>query len=162
MKKIFFRRTLVFVSTIILILIAFIMFSTNTLAEDPPEDPNNGWYVEGSGTYFEINNSTYLNISLTSSETVIVILESVPRIVSYHIQSNCTAQSTLITLSGFIPGLTYYLHQDGNLTDHTVILRISPLIITYLSKRLPHPFIYIHGVYLLPLHQFQRLAMNII
>jgi parallel beta-helix repeat protein len=117
MKKIFFRRTLVFVSTIILILIAFIMFSTNTLAEDPPEDPNNGWYVEGSGTYFEINNSTYLNISLTSSETVIVILESVPRIVSYHIQSNCTAQSTLITLSGFIPGLTYYLHQDGNLTE---------------------------------------------
>jgi hypothetical protein len=32
---------------------------------EPPD-----WFVEGTGTYFEINDSEYLNITLTSSESV--------------------------------------------------------------------------------------------
>ncbi|UCE75196.1 MAG: right-handed parallel beta-helix repeat-containing protein [Methanomassiliicoccales archaeon] len=80
-------------------------------------DEENGWLVEGNGTYFEISNSSYLNITLTSSEMVYVYLESIPRIVSYHIQAYDTATSTQITLSGFVVSKTYYRYQDGYLQE---------------------------------------------
>jgi parallel beta-helix repeat protein len=70
-------------------------------------------YVDAVGTYFEITNSPYLNITLTSTETVHVFLESGPRMASFIIESNNSAISTLLTLSGFEPNAIYYRHQDG-------------------------------------------------
>ncbi|MFB0562508.1 MAG: NosD domain-containing protein [Candidatus Lokiarchaeia archaeon] len=75
--------------------------------------PLEEWFVDDTGTYFEITNSEYLNVTLTSSETVHVILESIPRMVSFTIESNGSANSTLLTLSGFEPNATYYRYQDG-------------------------------------------------
>jgi len=73
------------------------------------------WLVEGTGTNFETTNSEYLNITLTSSETVHVILESVPRIINFIVERNSSATSTVLTLSGFEPDTTYYRYQDGDL-----------------------------------------------
>ncbi|UCD80466.1 MAG: hypothetical protein JSW26_03280, partial [Desulfobacterales bacterium] len=43
--------------------------------------------IDGSGTYFEITNSKYLNISLASSAEIKLTLESVPRVVTMVIES---------------------------------------------------------------------------
>ena len=77
-----------------------------------------GYFVDAVGTYFEITNSTYLNITLTSTETVHVILESVPRIVSFIIVSNNSATSTVLTFTDFQPNTTYYRYQDGHLMEN--------------------------------------------
>ncbi|MHA2101460.1 MAG: NosD domain-containing protein, partial [Candidatus Kariarchaeaceae archaeon] len=92
------------------------------IAEEPEEEPefpeeDNGWWVEGTGTYFEITNSEYLNIILTSSENVQIFLESVPRVVSFSIEAENTATSTTITLACFEASKTYYRYQDGNLQE---------------------------------------------
>jgi len=74
-------------------------------------------HLEGVGTHFAITNSRYLNINLTSTEKVCVMLESVPRIVSFILESNSSATSTILTLTGFKPNTTYYRHQDGYLME---------------------------------------------
>jgi len=75
------------------------------------------WFVDANGTVFQITKSSYLNVTLTSSEYVHVLLESVPRVVSYSIESLSSANSTVLTLSGFVPSTTYYRHQDGYLIE---------------------------------------------
>ncbi|UCG69529.1 MAG: right-handed parallel beta-helix repeat-containing protein [Thermoplasmata archaeon] len=85
--------------------------------EYPFEEEEEGWFVEGTGTYFEITNSEYLNIILTSSEIVYIYLESVPRMVSFNIEADCEATSTDITLSGFEGNMIYYRYQDGDLQE---------------------------------------------
>ncbi len=74
-------------------------------------------FVEGSGTYFDITNSDYLNISLMSSEMVYMLLESVPKMVSFIIEGDSSATSTILSFTGFPPNATYYRYQDGNLTE---------------------------------------------
>ena len=71
--------------------------------------------IEGTGNYFEVTNTSYLNITLCSSEEVHVTLKSYPKTITYTVESNCSANSTLITLTGFENNKTYYLYQDGNL-----------------------------------------------
>lgn len=95
---------------------------TNTTSTSEPllllEEPSfPKWFVDANGTVFQITNSSYLNVTLTSSENVHVLLESVPRVVSYHIKSLSSAISTELTLSGLIASTTYYRYQDGNLTE---------------------------------------------
>jgi len=113
MKKGFFCKTLVYLTTVILIAILLISLSNTTIAENPPDPPNEGWHVEGNGTYFEITNSSYLNVSLTSSENVQIYMFSIPTFIYYEIDSNCSANSTLITLSGLKINTTYYHYNDS-------------------------------------------------
>ncbi|MHA2033008.1 MAG: NosD domain-containing protein, partial [Candidatus Kariarchaeaceae archaeon] len=80
---------------------------------DPPEE-DDGWYVDDIGTYFEITDSNYPNIALTSSEIVHVYLESSLKMAIFHIESETSATSTQITLAGFEPNKIYYRYQDGN------------------------------------------------
>lgn len=68
--------------------------------------------VEGTGTYFELTDSNYLNITLESSEPVNLRLESVPEMVVMDINSTEGAASTQITLTGFPPSTTYYKYED--------------------------------------------------
>jgi parallel beta-helix repeat protein len=104
----------------------------NTIAEVPedlgipgdPEDPIDPenmefkhWWVNGTGTFFEVVNLDYLSVTLTSSETVNIHLESVPRVVSYHIESPGSAVSADITLTGFDTCIIYYRYQDGYLQE---------------------------------------------
>jgi len=74
-------------------------------------------FVHAVGNYFEITNSTYLNITFTSTETVHVFLESVPRMISLFIESNSSATSTTLTFSGFKSGNMYYRYEDGYLIE---------------------------------------------
>lgn len=74
-------------------------------------------FVDASGTVFQITNSSYKNVTLTSSEFIHVLLESGPRVVSYSIESPCPATTTTLTMSGFMSNTLYHRYQDGNLTE---------------------------------------------
>ncbi|MHC4148541.1 MAG: right-handed parallel beta-helix repeat-containing protein, partial [Planctomycetota bacterium] len=81
-----------------------------SIAPEPPEIPGT---VEATGTYFEIVDSDYLNITLQSSEPVHLILESVPEMVIIDIEAAEHATEAQITLSGFLPSTAYYKYEDS-------------------------------------------------
>jgi len=76
--------------------------------------------VSEVGTYFEITDSSYLNVTLTSSEEVDIVLESIPKIVTLVIKNSSVAPSTALTFTGFEPNVTYYRYQDGSLMERFV------------------------------------------
>lgn len=69
--------------------------------------------INGSGTYFEIKDSDYLNITLESTEEIKVILESIPRMISMDISSSTDDFSTVLTIKGLEPNKTYYKYQNS-------------------------------------------------
>jgi len=77
-----------------------------------------GRFVYGVGTHFEITDSPYLNISLTSTEVVRVLLSSGSKMVSVVIESNCSAISTILTFDGLDANKTHYRFQDGYLIEN--------------------------------------------
>lgn len=88
---------------------------TSAIAEEIPEDyppTDPGSFVDSVGTYFEIANSAYLNITLTSSETVHAMCESAPSMINLFIESNSSATSTNLSFSGFEPNTVYCRYQD--------------------------------------------------
>jgi parallel beta-helix repeat protein len=99
----------------LLISAAFAFFGPDTVVTDVSAE-----IVEGDGNCFEITNSTYLNVTLCSSEVVNVSLESIPDVVSFTIQAVANVTSTSIDLSGFVPNGTYYRHEDGYLKESFV------------------------------------------
>lgn len=120
-----------FIGTKRLVLISLVLvlgFATLLFASEPPlsenlsseefsnliDQPFPG-SVFGEGTYFKIAESEYLTVSLTSTEKIQAFLESIPRIVSFGIESKSGATSTVLNLSGFEPNKTYYRYQDGEL-----------------------------------------------
>jgi parallel beta-helix repeat protein len=115
------KRTLSIFFCVAMIATVFVVTAPTIVSAEEPDDSlfkeENGWSIDAEGTYFEITNSSYLNVTLTSSENVQVYLESIPNVVSYSIEANCTATSTLISLTGFEASKTYYRYQDGNLQE---------------------------------------------
>lgn len=75
--------------------------------------------IGGAGSFFEITNSSYLNINLQSSEVVKLDLESIPKMVRMTIDPVTSASSTQITITGFQPFKTYFKYEDNyhNLTE---------------------------------------------
>ena len=69
--------------------------------------------VEGTGTYFEVTDSEYFNVTLVSSEPVQLTLESMPEMVTMHIEAADGATSTHITLGGLESTTTYYKYTDN-------------------------------------------------
>ncbi|MCK4443805.1 MAG: hypothetical protein KAW09_04630, partial [Thermoplasmata archaeon] len=90
---------------------AFALFGTNIVA---------AVQVEGRGHCFVVENSTYLDVSLCSSVEVNVTLESIPKVVSFLIETDTSDESTYITLGGFEPDKKYYRHEDGYLIESFV------------------------------------------
>ena len=81
MKNKHIQKMIAYAVTIALIATFFTTVPTNVKAEGEP--PGYGeWLIDGNGTYFEIINSSYLNVTLSSSENVHVLLESIPNIFS--------------------------------------------------------------------------------
>jgi parallel beta-helix repeat protein len=68
--------------------------------------------INGKGSYFEIKDSRYLNVSLFSEKEIEVSLESVPKMVSLILSSSTEATTTL-TLKGFEPNKKYYKYEDS-------------------------------------------------
>src|SRR3990172_3537956 len=96
-----------------------VLLAGTLLAVTPPTlaDSGDGW-VSGEGTCFAVTNSTYLNVTLCSSEVVNVTLESVPDVVSFTIEQVDGVTSTDLTWSGLEGNTTYYRHQDGHLVEN--------------------------------------------
>ena len=74
--------------------------------------------VEGVGSHFVITNSSYLNVTLDSSEMINLRMESVPEMVTLFIESSSSAIATQVIFTGFNPNTTYYKYEDNyhNLT----------------------------------------------
>jgi len=70
--------------------------------------------VIGTGTHFEITDSDYLNITLDSTETISIILQSVPEMITMYIQPSAEAASTIITITGLQPLTKYYKYEDNH------------------------------------------------
>lgn len=70
--------------------------------------------TEGTGTYFEIKDSEYLDITLGSAEEIKVVLESIPRMISLDIETATeNINSTELTIQGLESNKTYYKYQDS-------------------------------------------------
>lgn len=69
--------------------------------------------IPATGMHFELNNSEYLNITLDSSEPIKLSIESIPKIVTMHLESINSATSTQIILRGFVPLTTYQKYEDS-------------------------------------------------
>ena len=80
--------------------------------EELPDETQMPGVLEGTGTHFELTGSEYLNIVLDSSEPIRLFLESVPEMITMHLESASGASSTQITLSGFIPQTEYHKYED--------------------------------------------------
>lgn len=104
---------------IILLTGVLLILSSPGLGEEQITIPEfNGEYlipgrIEGTGTYFEINNSYYLNISLTSNEEIKVVLESIPKMISLHIKNSSSIFSTILDIKGLESNKTYYKYEDS-------------------------------------------------
>ena len=95
-------------SICIAISLLFVGLSLALAQEPPPVEPQMPGRIDGIGTHFEITDSEYLNITLDSTEEICLTLESVPEMVTMHIESAYGAVSTVITLSGFPSSTTFY------------------------------------------------------
>ena len=73
--------------------------------------------TEGTGTFFQITDSSYLNITLDSTQSIKLNLQSIPEMLTMQIEAdpslNPLPSSTTLTLSNLEPNKTYYLYQDN-------------------------------------------------
>jgi parallel beta-helix repeat protein len=81
--------------------------------EEPPfpEEPHIPGTLEGTGTYFELTDSEYLNVFVQSSEEITILLQSVPETVSMNIES--PADSTELTIGNLEANKSYYKFEDS-------------------------------------------------
>jgi len=82
------------------------------LAEEPNLPEKILGTIEGNGTTFEVTDSEYLNITLVSTVPIQLTLESIPEMITMHIEAAEGAASTMITLSGLEPTTVYYKYTD--------------------------------------------------
>lgn len=94
-------------------LTVFLIMPMVLFAEEPPLDPSIPGRMEGAGTYFEIKDSEYLNISLQSTEEITILLESVLKTISLHIEASTSTNSTTLTIGGLESNKTYYKFEDS-------------------------------------------------
>ncbi len=79
-----------------------------------PREPSIPGRIEGTGTYFKIDDSEYLNITLKSTEKIKVGLESIPKMISLDIEASPEEiNSTIFTIGGLESNKTYFKYQDS-------------------------------------------------
>jgi parallel beta-helix repeat protein len=102
-------------TTITLLSIGVMLIAPPVLADDEPVKLELS--ILGSltrtDTYFEITDSEYLNISLQSSEEIIVSLESIPKTISLQIEASTSTNFTTLTIEGLEVNTTYYKFEDS-------------------------------------------------
>ena len=95
--------------------------TTEELSPEEPEiplEPSMPGRIEGTGTYFEIKDSEYLNIILKSTKEIKVVLESMPRMISLDIETALEEiSSAVLTLEDLEPNKTYYKYQESYKND---------------------------------------------
>lgn len=75
--------------------------------------------IRATGTSFTSVTNDYLDITLSASASVEVMLEVIPRTVIFAIEATGGDESATVTLAGFEPRTTYYMYEDSyaNLTE---------------------------------------------
>lgn len=90
----------------------------NSLLPGLPFPPSERFSItgrtEGTGTYFEIEDSEYMDISLSSSQEIKVVAESVSRMISLNIES-AFPETTIsnLTIKGLEPNKIYYKYENS-------------------------------------------------
>ncbi len=98
---------------IILIGFFFILFIFPSLTKAQTIEPLTFGAIEETGTHFEITDSEYLNVSLQSTEEITVLLESIPKTISLHIEASTSTNSSALTIKGLESNKTYYKYTDS-------------------------------------------------
>lgn len=70
------------------------------------------WILDATGTYFEITESPFQNLTVESSESIHLSIESA-QIITIWIESESEAESTEITISNLTPETTYHKYEDN-------------------------------------------------
>jgi len=118
------------------------------LPDDPalfPDAPQLTGIAEGIGTFFEVTDSDYVNITLASGEPISLCLESVPEMVVMRIASAEGALSTQVTLCNLPISTTLYKYEDnyrngeafttGNDGCHTYTQDLSTTHLVFIQPR---------------------------
>lgn len=77
--------------------------------------PQNG-VAEGTGSFFEITNSDYLNVTLASSTDINIFMSSVPQMISMNIskpEATTVPYDVTITITGLLPLTVYFKYEDS-------------------------------------------------
>ncbi|OYV28171.1 MAG: hypothetical protein B7W98_00070, partial [Parcubacteria group bacterium 20-58-5] len=109
--------------------------------------------VVGVGSHFQVTDSEYLNVSVSSTEAIKLRLTSVPKVLTMRLESSSgSATSTQITIAGLAPDTTYYQYEDNlhNLTQivssddgtYTYTQDISEAHIVFIQERHSTKFIF--------------------
>ena len=77
------------------------------------EEPTLPGTLESTGTFFEVMDSEYINVTLQSSESISLALVSIPSMVMMNVEAAEGASSTQMTLGGLAPLTTYYMYEDS-------------------------------------------------
>ncbi len=93
----------------LLLLFWALFLSPGVVADGGLETPG---VIEGTGSYFAVTDSAYLNITLASTEMLNLMLESVPEMIILDLEAAAGGTSSEITLCGLQPSTTYYLYED--------------------------------------------------
>jgi hypothetical protein len=104
-----------------IIVLMLVLFSVSTLSasfNSAPLKAETTWEsqyprIEKTGTFFEINNSRYVNVTITSSEVIYMLLFVPTNMIDYAIESASEANSTTLTLNNLQPSTTYYMYEDS-------------------------------------------------
>ena len=88
-------------------------FDTALVAADGDPYP----WLDETGTHFELDNSDYINASITSDTPVHVMLCASSGVVDYLIESASEATCTELALGNLEPSTTYYMYEDSYLND---------------------------------------------
>ncbi len=111
-KKMTIKRKICFAAllTILFLSAVFICVQSAAAAENDNNPVNFAMsgIIESTSTHFEIADSSYLNLTLDSSEVINLRMESAPQMVSMMINPVSNASSTQLTIKGFLPLTTYY------------------------------------------------------
>lgn len=113
----------------------------NTQAKTSSDE---GWpsRLEASGSHFELVSSSYLPITIDSSEPVKLMLDSVGGMVWMYLEAVSQASSAELKVSGFIPGTTYHKYED-NYHNHQEFTADSSGKYTYVQDLSKPHFVFI-------------------
>jgi hypothetical protein len=107
---------------LIAILIATIsLTASHVFAEEPLlfGDLQLPGMVSGKGTHFEITDSDYLNVTLDSTEQVVLLMASLSNMIDISLETDSVGLVTDLTVGGLLPNTIYYMYLDDyhNLTQ---------------------------------------------
>ncbi len=91
----------------------------------------------GSGKFFEIKDSQYLNVTLESSEEIRLILESIPKIVSLNVwAASNNINSVVLTIKGLASNKAYFKYQDSYKNEAVFISNENGIVYKLSSEKI--------------------------